>query len=236
MTFKPIIDALTTLDERYPGLAPIVQLLKTGGPVVWLLAVLSVVALAIALGKLWQQWNMRDRTAIMECLFEHLESGSTEYADALSGRRTGPRAHIVEQATGLLNAGVLTIEELRAEMTRVSREALAPMSTGLRTLEVIATVAPLLGLLGTVLGMIEAFRAMETAGAQVNPAILSGGIWQALLTTAVGLAVAIPVSLLHSWFERRFELKIMRIQNDVQRTIKAFLEIRDKTVSIPAAA
>jgi len=66
-------------------------------------------------------------------------------------------------------------------------------------------VAPLLGLFGTVLGMIEAFRKLAEAGNQVNPAILSGGIWEALLTTAVGLAVAIPVVVLCNWFERRVE-------------------------------
>ena len=75
----------------------------------------------------------------------------------------------------------------------------------LRALEIIGTLSPLLGLLGTVLGMIEAFRQLEMAGSQVDPAILSGGIWQALLTTAVGLTVAIPVVLAHSWLERRVE-------------------------------
>jgi biopolymer transport protein ExbB len=56
----------------------------------------------------------------------------------------------------------------------------------------------LLGLFGTVLGMVEAFRQLELAGSQVDPAVLSGGIWQALLTTAVGLAVAIPAVLAHN--------------------------------------
>ena len=67
----------------------------------------------------------------------------------------------------------------------------------------IASLSPLLGLLGTVLGMIEAFQQMEAAGSQVDPSILSGGIWQALLTTAVGLAVAIPVVIMHGFFERK---------------------------------
>lgn len=67
--------------------------------------------------------------------------------------------------------------------------------------------------------MIDAFRAMEAAGAQVNPAVLSGGIWKALLTTAAGLAVAIPVSLIHSWFERRVELQATAIQDDLERLL-----------------
>jgi biopolymer transport protein ExbB len=64
--------------------------------------------------------------------------------------------------------------------------------------------------------MIEAFRAMEAAGEHVNPAILSGGIWQALLTTAAGLIVAIPISVLHSWLERCTERQIQSIQNTIE--------------------
>ena len=62
----------------------------------------------------------------------------------------------------------------------------------MRGLEVIASLSPLLGLLGTVLGMIKAFVRLESAGTKVDPAILAGGIWEALLTTAFGLSVAIP--------------------------------------------
>ncbi len=87
----------------------------------------------------------------------------------------------------------------------------------LRILEVIASLAPLLGLFGTVLGMIQAFQAMEAAGSQVNAAVLSGGIWQALQTTALGPAVAIPVTLAHSWFERRVEVTAATMQDHLQR-------------------
>lgn len=72
---------------------------------------------------------------------------------------------------------------------------------GLRALDLIATIAPLIGLLGTVLGMIEAFQALQEAGSRADPAALAGGIWQALLTTAAGMAVAIPASMALSWFD-----------------------------------
>jgi biopolymer transport protein ExbB len=76
---------------------------------------------------------------------------------------------------------------------------------GFRFLDTVAQIAPLLGLFGTVLGMIDAFRALQDAGSQVDPSILAGGIWVALLTTAVGLAVAMPTSALLSWLETRME-------------------------------
>ena len=89
------------------------------------------------------------------------------------------------------------IAEAEARFTKLER--------GLRPLENIAQLAPLLGLFGTVLGMIEAFQALQDAGSQVDPSILAGGIWVALLTTAAGLAVAIPTSVFHSWLEARME-------------------------------
>ena len=69
----------------------------------------------------------------------------------------------------------------------------------------IAALSPLLGLFGTVLGMIEAFHRLEDAGTAVDPAVLSGGIWEALLTPAAGLAVAIPAIIALNWLEHRID-------------------------------
>jgi biopolymer transport protein ExbB len=102
----------------------------------------------------------------------------------------------------------------------------------LRPLEVIATLSPLLGLLGTVLGMIVAFQQMEAAGRQVDPTVLSGGIWQALLTTAVGLAVAIPVVAVHSWLERKTD-RVAHHMNDAVTRVFTQYGVRD---SLPVVA
>ena len=91
------------------------------------------------------------------------------------------------------------------EVLIFGKDMLAGLRAWLRPLEVIAALAPLLGLFGTVLGMIEAFQQLEAAGSQVNPAMLSGGIWVALLTTAAGLAVAMPTVVALNWLERRVE-------------------------------
>ena len=70
----------------------------------------------------------------------------------------------------------------REETTRIAKRELANLRSHLKTLEVITTLSPLLGLLGTVLGMIEAFQKLQGAGSSIDPSILSGGIWEALLT------------------------------------------------------
>lgn len=106
---------------------------------------------------------------------------------------------------------------LREEILCFGEDMLESLRAGFRPLELIASLAPLLGLLGTVLGMIEAFREMEGAGNQVNPAVLSGGIWQALLTTALGLSVAIPVVAAHGWLERRVDRLAHEMGSQVTR-------------------
>ena len=91
-------------------------------------------------------------------------------------------------------------DELKEEIVRLSDERIEYYNEKLPGLEVIAVVSPLSGLLGTIFGMIQAFQQLELAGKNIDPAMLSGGIWEALLTTAVGLSIAIPVVVFDSWF------------------------------------
>ena len=200
------------------------HLLITGGPVVWLLIVFSVVALTVTLLKIWQFWQLRDtaKSSIGEALSNFKQNKVAQAIVLVNGQRH-LRSALVAQALQLLDSGVLSTEEAKNEILRKARFVLADLAKYLRILEVIASLAPLLGLLGTVLGMVEAFKAMEAAGSQVNPAILSGGIWMALMTTAMGVAVAIPTSIIHSWFERKIEVQAILIQDDLDKvfTIQA---------------
>lgn len=200
------------------------HLLITSGPVVWLLIVFSVVSLTVTLLKIWQFWQLRDtaKSSIGEA-FSNFKQNKVAQAIVLVNGQRHLRSTLIAQALQLLDSGVLSTEEAKNEILRKARFVLADLAKYLRVLEVIASLAPLLGLLGTVLGMVEAFKAMEAAGSQVNPAILSGGIWMALMTTAMGVAVAIPTSIIHSWFERKIEVQAILIQDDLDKvfTIQA---------------
>jgi biopolymer transport protein ExbB len=206
--------------------AAFIDLLILGGPVVWLLALFSLAATAIGLFKTLQLWQFRAacNTCITQAL-AHLAQGSRAQALLLLGDKHKPRAQLMAKSIHLFDSPRLSVDDIKAEAMRLARLLLGQLSSHLRALEVIANLAPLLGLFGTVLGMIGAFQAMEAAGEQVNPAVLSGGIWMALLTTAVGLAVAIPASLLHNWLERRVELQAQALQDDLEHlfTIEAEL-------------
>lgn len=199
------------------------QFFVTGGPVVMVLAVFSVIALAVVLHKCGQFWSVRGMgDARVESALQHIEKNDRAQALLLMGGRGNPRTRVIARGLHLIEQTRLTTADFREELSRIARRQLNYLGSHLRILEVIAVVAPLLGLLGTVLGMIEAFQAMEVAKSQVNPATLSGGIWAALLTTAVGLAVAIPASLANSWFERRIEVVAALLSDDVGRILSAY--------------
>ncbi len=177
--------------------------INLGGPVVGILLVLSVIALAVILYKAWYFVRLgRSSRQSLETALIKWHHGESAVAYGLVTRQGGPAAAIIKSAMLALMDGV-DRDLLREDVRRVATRQLDEMRSGLRPLEVIAQLAPLLGLFGTVLGMIEAFRQLQEAGTQVDPAVLAGGIWVALLTTAAGLAVAMPVSVALSFLESR---------------------------------
>ncbi|TYL46673.1 MotA/TolQ/ExbB proton channel family protein [Marinomonas sp. IMCC 4694] len=191
----------------------IIDFLEVGGPVVWILMVFSVVALTIVLLKLWQFSSLRAEslTTADLALVQWRHDNGEDALEKLDEKRP------IDALVGYTMRAILTAESnaevIREEVERRAMNQLSQLRAYLRPLEIIATLSPLLGLLGTVLGMITAFQQMEGAGNQVDPSVLSGGIWQALLTTAVGLAVAIPVVTLQSGLERKVE-RIAHNMND----------------------
>ena len=184
----------------------------SGGATMWVLALLSVVALATLISKILH--------------FARVRPGSTRQADQLlnalrqghpptrPGKLATPVDRVIWQCWNSRDLGEAAWQE---ESLRLARAALDELRGGLRVLEVISAIAPLLGLLGTVFGMIGAFQALETAGSQVDPAILSGGIWEALLTTAAGLTVAIPTLAAFHWADRNIEQCREKMQDRLSR-------------------
>lgn len=194
---------LANMSERVaPVLAMAPSPMRDGGPVLWLLAALSVLALALALWKLlrlmglgaWRKGRGRRAAALWR-------EGHEAEARAQVAQGRGVLARVARTAMDAATEPGFDPASAREETERVATLALAEMRAGLRGLETIVTIAPLLGLLGTVLGMIEAFQALQDSGTRADPAALAGGIWEALLTTAAGMAVAIPAGIALNYFE-----------------------------------
>jgi len=178
-----------------------ITFLQKGGPAMWVIAALSVATLALILWKLWRLVALGAFAgARAERAVTLWQEGARDEARQAVAGRAGLRARLVRAAIGALEAG-LPDAAAREETTRIARRLLAEARAGLRALELVSVIAPLLGLLGTVLGMIDAFQTLQASGATADPADLAGGIWEALLTTAAGMSVAIPAAMALSWFE-----------------------------------
>lgn len=112
-------------------------------------------------------------------------------------------------------------EEIEADVKSRVTAHFTKLSKYNRTLELIGLIAPLLGLLGTILGMISAFQALQTSGSQADPSVLAGGIWEALLTTALGLCVAMPAIIAFNMIEARLE----RVKTQTYAALERFFII-----------
>ncbi len=175
------------------------EILTLGGPVVAILIVMSVLTVAVTLYKLWQFAACGvGRHKVLSQALQAWDAGDRATARARLAQSSSYLAPLVEAAMDAPD-----IPDLDARLDAEAGLALAGLERGFRLLDTVAQLAPLLGLFGTVLGMINAFQSLQSAGSSVDPSLLAGGIWVALVTTAVGLAVAMPTSMVLSWFESR---------------------------------
>ncbi|MEM1105616.1 MAG: MotA/TolQ/ExbB proton channel family protein [Pseudomonadota bacterium] len=181
--------------------APLLDLVDLGGPVFVLLVLVSIGTLALAIRKFWQFRSHRvgRGDAIRQALTAWDEGAPQNAIDLIAGSRHF-LAPVLAQAMRA-GPGDASAERIESE----AAQKILPLEKGFRVLDNVAQLAPLLGLLGTVLGMIDAFQALQAAGSQVDPSALAGGIWVALLTTAAGLTVAMPTSMALSWFEGQMD-------------------------------
>lgn len=177
------------------GLMP---LLERGGPVIWAIAALSLFTLTLIIWKMIRlaKLGVWGGAAAQDMVDQFRSAGRIPEKG-----EGGLRSRVAHHAIQAVLDPALDENETREETERFARSLLNEARSGLRALDVVATIAPLLGLLGTVLGMIDAFQALQSSGARADPSALAGGIWEALLTTAAGMAIAIPAALALAWFE-----------------------------------
>ncbi len=204
--------------------------IEAGGPVVVILLLLSIVVLAIVLMKIWQfYWiQLSERKFINLALDQWRDK---QYESAISTLKTSrnPIARVLETAMYTIKHKKCDFDIAREEVLRVAAIHLAAVRSYLKPIEVIAALSPLLGLLGTVFGMIEAFKRLEAAGTAVDPAILSGGIWEALLTTAMGLSVAIPAIFILNWFEQRIAKFQLAMEDAMTQVFTLYVMNKEST-------
>ena len=174
----------------------IFEILDKGGPVVWILFCYSIIALAIVLERYIH--FIRMGRLPQDFILQLQEALSKNNLSTLISNLRGPEVAVI---AGVHKASQQGVKDLIRTATRVGSQELQRMERGFRTLGLLGDTAPLLGLFGTITGMIKAFMVIEQAGGKVDAQALAGGIWEAMVTTGMGLAVALPVLFLLHWLE-----------------------------------
>ena len=188
----------------------LLKLILKGGPVMIILLIMSIISLAIILLKIYQFYksDIYNSNKVIP-IFKLLKDNKIEQAQELLNTIIHPSSEII---LSIIDNKRLSNEDRENEVSIIGEKQIRNLEFLLKPLELIANIAPLLGLLGTVIGMITAFSKLENAGSKVDPAILAGGIWEALLTTAFGLIVAIPALGAFYWLDG----KVDKVREDMR--------------------
>jgi len=196
----------------------VVDILISGGPVMIPLGLLSMVAVAIIMERLWvlRRSNFLQNSTV-QTLSGLLASDKFQGSIDFCRRHPGPFTDLV---VALVENRHAPYEELKEILEDTGRLQLMGLQRGLPALGTIVAGAPLLGLLGTVIGMIKIFSVVATAGSGITEQ-LSSGISQALITTATGLVIAIPALFVHSYLESR----ALSILSDIEAQILDYLHL-----------
>ena len=190
-----------------------------GGILVIPILMCSVLAVAIFLERIIRFAKMRSRgEGLAEKVAVLLTKDNTNAALQTAEKSNSPMGRVLVQAIG---AKDLDRDMLETVIVNATDEEGRNLSTYIQALATIGNIAPLLGLLGTVIGMIKAFVVIQEMGGKVNAAVLAGGIWEAMLTTAFGLAVALPTMVAHSYLVARIDKYEARLQNGSVTFMKA---------------
>jgi biopolymer transport protein ExbB len=204
-----------------PPLEPVsfLEVILRGGPVMIPILLLSLVMVFIFVERLLTIRRARiDPTAIMQRIREYIQSGNVNGAQAYCDAQNKPVTRILKHGLERLGRPIAEIED--AVNAQGKFEAFE-LSKRVSVLASVAGLAPMLGFLGTVTGMITAFQTIQALQGNVNPGVLAGGIWEALITTAAGLVVGIPALFLYNYLLGL----IRRIVNDMERTATDFIDL-----------
>ncbi len=201
------------------------ELVKAGGWLMIPIIACSVVAMAIIFERLWALRSKRVVPPnLVARVWQYHRKGKLDNANISVIRDGSSLGRIL--AAGLVNRQH-SREIMKESIEESGRQVVSEMERYLNTLGTIASIAPLLGLLGTVIGMIKVFSAITIAGVG-NPTILAGGISEALITTATGLSVAIPSLMFHRYFESRVQRLVVKMEEESLKMVEIMLGERER--------
>ena len=200
----------------------ITQMWEDGGWMMWPLGALLAIGIIVIIWKLIDLGMTSSRTkTVLREVDERLAARDISGATAAARDSNTPAGRILLAGLERHHEGS---ERVMKAIENVGLIQMAGLEKGLVWIATIANVAPLLGFLGTVIGMIIAFQNIEAAG-EVEATLVAGGIKVALITTASGLAIAIPMNIMHNYFVTKVDRMVIDMEESAQRMIDALREI-----------
>jgi biopolymer transport protein ExbB len=204
----------------------VLELIKSGGWLMVPIIICSVGAMAIVLERFWTlRQNKVMPPNIMKQIWQLHRDRKLGMADLGKLKASSPLGRIL--AAGLVNRKH-SKEVMKEAIEEVGRQVIHELERYLNTLGTIATISPLLGLLGTVIGMIKVFTVIVQSGVG-DPAVLAGGISEALITTAAGLSVAIPSMIFHRYFMGKVDRLAIGMEKEVLKMVEVIHGHRERS-------
>ncbi|MCE2454938.1 MAG: MotA/TolQ/ExbB proton channel family protein [Gemmatimonadetes bacterium] len=215
----------------------LITLFEDGGWMMYPLVFCSLLAVGVIVGKTWTLWLAhRDTRKLLASVKDATLEGDIDGALGIAGSTNGPAAAILHTGLRRIRTGRVTEGEIERAVSTTGVIELGFLERGLVVLATVANVAPLMGFLGTVAGMILAFDSIAEAGT-VDPSLVAGGIKVALLTTAAGLTIAIPVNIGYNYFVTRIDRLIVDMEEGTQQVINLAWDLeREHRLEIVSAA
>ncbi len=202
------------------------DLLTSGGPIMVPILLCSLIATAIVIEKIWYLASISTHIPnFRKELFELLRNNKIKEAITLCDQNHSPISKILQ--AGILKSGISN-DAIKEAMENISLQEIPKLEARLGLLASLAHVAPLLGLLGTVIGLMNAFHALQVKAATLTPTTtgdLAGGIWQALITTVAGLTVAIPAYLAMNYCVGQVHRVILEMERGAGELLQFFSQL-----------
>ena len=227
----PASDTLVALPPApAPADTGFLDIFLLGGWVMWPILILSLAAVAVFVERLLALNRARaDAEGIVERVRAYVQSGDVRGALAFCAAQDKPVTRMLQ--SGLERLG-RPIAEIRDAVQTAGREETFSLARRTDLLASVAAIAPMLGFLGTVTGMIRAFQQIQDLQGSVNPSVLAGGIWEALITTAAGLIAGIIALLLYNYLQGRIRYQAHRLEQSAE----AFVDLLQEPVEATPAA
>jgi len=202
-----------------------VELFLAGGPFMWPILILLIIGLAFTIERFWTLGKASVNTRkFLARLHNALQEGGVEAAAAECEKTPGPVASILHAGLSRADKG---IEHVEKAISNAGSIEMAFLERGMIVLSTVIVLAPMLGFTGTVSGMVNAFDSIKKAN-DISPAIVAGGISQALLTTLFGLVVAMIIQIFYNYFTSKIDKLIIDMEESSVELMDALVEMKEK--------